>query len=112
MQDELMVMAIVFFGCFTGITITAMNLFAARLKERANPRLEAEIAALRKEVGELKAVSSDMVLSLDHTLQHQNALLQAMEQRALGNGTRPHYMGVAAGAAGSDTESAETRPGA
>jgi hypothetical protein len=111
MPEEIMVIVILFFGCFTGITITALNLFAGRLKGGNNPRLEAEIAALRKEIGELKAISSDMVLSLDSTLQHQSALLQSMEKRALGDGTLPRYTGVVAGAAGSAAESVETRTG-
>jgi hypothetical protein len=112
MPDEFIAVIIVFLGCFTGITITGMALFAGRLKERAHPRLEAEVAALRKEIGELKAISSDMVLSLDSTLHHQNALLQAMEKRALGDGTLPRYTGVAAGSAGSAPESNEARPSA
>src|SRR6476646_1526096 len=110
MPEEVMVIVIVFLGCFTGITITGMSLFAMRLKGRSNPRLEAEIAALRQEVGELKAVSHDMALSLDSTLQRQNALLQSMEQRALGNGGAARYTGVVAGAATSAAEPAEVRP--
>jgi hypothetical protein len=104
MSGDMIAVAIVGMGCFTGIAITGMNLFAGRFRERARPRLEAEVAALRKEIGELKAISSDMVLSLDSTLQHQSALLQTMEKRAISDGTLPRYQGIAAGAAGSAAE--------
>jgi hypothetical protein len=87
MEEEIMVVAIVFLGCFTGIAVTAIRTLAARpWKSSDRQRLEGELAAMRREMNDLRSVQNDLVLTLDSTVQRHDALLQSLERRALNGG--------------------------
>src|SRR5438270_386870 len=82
---------------------------AAIKKESGSGRTEAELAALRAEIACLKTWTNDLILSFDSTLHEQNARLQSLERRALGeNGASPR-VGIGSAEAQRDTTPIEGR---
>src|SRR5438105_4490532 len=99
-----MVVAVVAIGCAAGVIDQALKLAAAK-KNSASDRLEAELAALRQEMASLKTWANDLILSFDSTQHEQNARLQSLERRVLGEGAAHAGLLHAASAASHDQNS-------
>src|SRR5690348_16525072 len=74
-------------------------------------RTEAELAALRQEIAGLKTWANDLILSFDSTLHDQNARLQSLERRALGENGASTRLGVGPAEAQRDAAPIEARMG-
>jgi hypothetical protein len=106
-----MIVVIVLISCGAGVLTKYLEVGGlSKQSGRDRAQLQAELSAIRREMAELKAWASDLILSFDTRQQQQEARLETLERRALEPGSAA--LGVAARATQPETDTVEvgTRP--